>query len=90
MKKITRTRVTTVTCSLCATEMYSRARHDYRLCECGGTAVDGGFDYLKCAYGPKDPPPIIRTRYVNVTRQELHDDWNTRDDRFGFFIKKGV
>jgi hypothetical protein len=90
MKKPTKTRVTTVTCSKCATETYSRTRHDYHLCECGGTMVDGGFDYLRYGSDPGYARPLIRIRYVNATRKELYDDWNTHEEKFGVFVKKGV
>jgi hypothetical protein len=88
MKPI-RTRITTVTCSKCAVEIYSRARHDYHLCFCGSTMVDGGFDYLKYGFGPDDPKPQVRTRYINATRKELYDDWNVGGTKFGFY-KKGA
>jgi len=86
-KKPIKTRVTTVTCGCCADEIYSRAHHDYHLCNCGGTMVDGGFDYLRYGGDPKDPKPLVRTRYINATRRELYDDWNTRGTKFGFFTK---
>ncbi len=88
--KTIKTRVTTVTCGKCAVEIYSRAVHDYHLCYCGGTMVDGGFDYLRYGWGPNDPKPLVRKRYVNATRKELYDDWNTRNDKFGFYKPKGV
>lgn len=83
--KLTRTRVTTVTCSKCAVEIYSRAIHDYHLCYCGKTMVDGGFDYLRYGFPPGDEKPLVRKRYVNATRRELYDDWNTNGGKFGFF-----
>lgn len=81
-KSVVKTRVLTVTCPECKSEMYSRSRHDFHGCSCG-TFVDGGFDYLR--YGGMDLTKIVkRTRYVNATRQELYDDWNNRKDKFGF------
>jgi hypothetical protein len=83
----TKVRVKTVTCPQCQVEIYSRARHDYHSCYCGKTTVDGGFDYLSYGWASKEVLPKVRVRYVNATRQELYDDWNTRKDRFGFLDK---
>lgn len=80
-KSVVRTKVTTVICPNCKSELYSRARHDFHYCKCGDTAVDGGFDYLRVLY---KNVPTQKIRYVNATRQELYDDWNTRQDKFGF------
>lgn len=85
IKKI-RTRVTTVTCPFCHAELFSRARHDYRECPCKKTMVDGGFDYLRFGWDHKGQRPMVRTRYVNVTRATLYDDWNSSKDRYGFII----
>lgn len=87
---MTRTRVTTVTCLKCGAEMYSRARHDFHGCKCG-IYVDGGFDYLRYGgWSNGNEKPTTRVRYVNATRRELYDDWNTRADKFGFIGKKGI
>jgi hypothetical protein len=82
-----RTRVTTVTCSSCAIEIYSRTRHDYRTCYCGNTMIDGGFDYLRYGFPPGKNKPLVRTRYINATREEMYADWASRRDKFGFFTK---
>lgn len=84
----TKIRITTVTCSKCAVEIYSRARHDYHACYCGHTQVYGGFDYPKYGWNPADKKPTTRIRYIAVTRRELYDDWNTGLDKYGFFTKK--
>lgn len=82
IKSAVRTRVTTITCPNCKSEIYSRSRHDFHYCNCGETAVDGGFDYLR--YLAKNIQDVKqKTRYVNATRKELYDDWNTRKDLFG-------
>lgn len=81
-----RTRVMTITCPKCGAEMYSRARHDYHGCNCG-TVVDGGFDYLRYGWPNGAEKPKVRTRYVNASRRELFDDWNTRKDKYGFITK---
>ena len=88
-KNAVRIRVNTVTCPDCKAEFYSRARHDFRTCDCPFNAmVDGGFDYFK--RGGMDLSRLItRIRYVKHTRQELYDDWNHRTNKLGI-ITKGV
>ena len=34
-------------CKKCGDEVWSEHRHDYRQCECGAIAVDGGAEYLR-------------------------------------------
>jgi hypothetical protein len=92
-KKVIRTRVWTVTCPKCNTEMYSRSPHDYRDCGCPfGTMVDGGFaEYIR--YGGQDLSLVkssFHYRFVKATRQELYDDWNLGRDKFGIIPKKGA
>lgn len=89
--KSVKTRVWTITCPGCKTEIYSRARHDYRQCGCPfGTMVDGGFSgYVR--YGGRDVQVLrqsFRHRYVKATKQELYDDWNKQTNKFG--IIKGA
>lgn len=38
-------------CLNCNTEIISRHRHDFKWCECGNLAVDGGKDYIKRSGG---------------------------------------
>lgn len=83
------TRVQTVTCPKCGSEMYSRAQHDYHGCKCG-TVVDGGFSYLRFGWPGGSEKPKTRIRYVNATRRELYDDWNTGANKFGVIDKKGT
>ena len=90
--KPTKTRVWTITCPECHIEMFSRAHHDFRLCGCPfGMMVDGGFSYVR--YGGKDLVPLresFRYRFVKASKQELYDDWNQRQDKFGVIAKKGA
>lgn len=37
----------TVKCKLCNDVIYSKDRHDFVTCSCGGCSVDGGTDYLR-------------------------------------------
>ena len=78
-----RIRVITVTCPVCTSEMYSRARYDYHGCQCG-TFVDGGFDYCRFGWPNGTTKPKQRIRYVGATRRELYEDWRTESNIFGF------
>lgn len=42
-----------VKCLACNEEVESKHRHDFRWCNCGNIAVDGGKDYLKRSGGHK-------------------------------------
>jgi hypothetical protein len=68
-------------CLKCGDRIYSRARHDFRSCECGDIFVDGGFDYMRGGY--KDKPPIDVEIDVDATIKELYDDWNLGRNLFG-------
>jgi hypothetical protein len=89
-----KTRVWTVTCPQCHLEIFSRARHDYRLCGCDNqTMVDGGFaGYVR--YGGNRMMEIkesFRYRFVNATKVELYEDWNYGRNKFGIIAaKKGA
>ena len=41
-------------CVKCGDSPYSANRHDFRHCECGAMAVDGGQDYLRRLGNPDD------------------------------------
>lgn len=47
-------KVNAVYCTLCQTYVRSHTRHDFRWCQCGNVAVDGGRDYLKRVFKDKD------------------------------------
>ncbi len=36
-----------IRCRRCGQEIESRHRHDFRFCECGAVAVDGGREYRR-------------------------------------------
>jgi len=76
------TEVQAIECPVCGYIIYSRARHDFRHCECGVCFIDGGFDCLR--YGGPDLKEIrTHTLEVPLTRQELYDDWNHAQDKYG-------
>lgn len=36
-----------IRCNICLDTIVSRHRHDFKFCECGNIAVDGGDEYLR-------------------------------------------
>lgn len=44
-----------VRCKLCGDVIESRSRHDFRMCSCGKTGVDGGLDYTRRIFFSEDP-----------------------------------
>lgn len=72
-----------VRCKGCGNVLVSRARHDFRTCDCGSISVDGGqTDYLKVSFDPKIGYEHLEVD-LDVTLQELYDDWNKGTDKFG-------
>ena len=76
-------------CKSCNNTIFSRARHDFRVCYCWqkkpineGIAVDGGRSYLRVLTGQNfnGEPVTIET---DLEDWELYDDWNHRKDKWG-------
>lgn len=72
------------TCPRCLTSVYSRTRHDYRWCPCNTIAVDGGLEYTRVVW--KDTLPESHDIEVDATREQLYDDWNSRQDKYGIIL----
>lgn len=52
--------VNAIQCPMCQDVVWSRHRHDFRNCECGAVAIDGGRDYVKvCTFESLPTPRII-------------------------------
>ena len=77
-------------CKKCNHTLFSRARHDFRVCLCWqkkpineGIAVDGGRDYFRLLTGDgfSGEPVTIETELEDW---EFYDDWNQRNDKWGF------
>lgn len=67
----------------CGRILFSRARHDLHRCPCGKSYVDGGFDYIRCGWDPSiSPPPTVEFE-LDVTFEQLYNDWNNVIDKFG-------
>lgn len=87
-------------CPECKQEFYSRAQHDFIYCECKKSALDGGHreSSKKVAIPDKWLPERLiglaisaKTRLieVEVTQEQLYEDWNCSIDKFGWIkIKK--
>lgn len=54
-----------VQCLSCKDIIVSLHRHDFRVCSCGHTFVDGGSDYLRYGTMNKGPEPKV----VNARRK---------------------
>ena len=81
--------VTGVKCARCKEIIYSRARHDFHYCSCGGTYVDGGFEYLKFGHEMDMATPDIIQVDVEADRGGLYDDWNHSVDKYGTIKAEG-
>lgn len=53
-----------VKCARCAEVIVSQHRHDWHLCKCSGTFVDGGRDYLRygCYDGNDKVPEVVEIK----------------------------
>lgn len=79
-------KVNALKCSKCNATIYSRARHDFRRCLCGALAKDGGFDYCKVSYNPDIPYSRVEIE-VDATKEELYEDWGSRENKFGLIVE---
>jgi hypothetical protein len=73
--------VSAIKCPGCGTILFSRARHDFHYCPCGDVSIDGGLDYMKVSF--KATPPDHITIDLDVTAQDLHNDWKHGYDNYG-------
>ena len=77
------TTVTAACCKKCRVWVYSRARHDFNSCPCGGVSVDGGRDYLKLSFDAGTVQPQVKQFVIQATNKELFDDWTHGAYKFG-------
>lgn len=70
--------VTGIQCPLCKEKVWSRHRHDFRYCNCGYCAIDGGREYSRLVYGGSEwaidnaecpSPESVRIRVLKKTIQ---------------------
>lgn len=57
----------TIKCNICGDKIKSMSRHDYKKCECGRIAIDGGDDYMKINYIKYDDFTIIDEDEVEIS-----------------------
>jgi hypothetical protein len=69
-----------IQCPKCLDILYSRARHDFRMCSCDSVYIDGGFEYMR--YGG-DVEPIRLQKRIKADKFQLFDDWDNGQDEFG-------
>jgi hypothetical protein len=78
-------------CPRCHDVIYSRARHDFHSCSCGGVSVDGGFEYMRGLQSIDLPGPVESVKLlVQATKDELYDDWNRRINEYGIIRSEEV
>jgi len=73
--------INAIQCKDCLSVIFSRARHDFRWCECKTVAIDGGQDYTKLVGNANQF--LHLTLEVLATPRQLYDDWNLRRDKWG-------
>ena len=81
--------VRAIHCEECNTTVYSRASEDLRECECGRIRVYGGcMSHFK--YDIKDKKAKYRTIKIDIqaTPNDLYDDYENMEDRFGLIKKE--
>lgn len=72
-------KISAIKCLKCGDKIFSRARHDFHGCGCQDCFIDGGFDYLKIS---GDNFEIVEID-VDVSKEELYNDWNKGIDKHG-------
>lgn len=81
-------KVSAIQCPKCKDIIFSRAHHDYHYCSCGAVSIDGGLHYLRYGWDPSLPRPEPIELDLNLTKQQLYDDWNERRDKYGIIKQK--
>lgn len=51
-------KVSALKCPVCKTVIWSKARHDFRKCDCGKCFIDGGRAYTRMGWEP-DVRPVL-------------------------------
>lgn len=49
-----------IRCKNCGDEIFSYHRHDFKRCNCGSVAIDGGDDYTKVNGNPENIEVIYK------------------------------
>ena len=80
--------VRAVHCEECNTTVYSRASEDLRECQCGRVRVYGGFlsHFKYDIMGKKTKYKTIKME-IQATPEDLYDDYENMEDKFGLVNK---
>lgn len=77
-------KVNCVECPICKEIVYSRSHYDCRKCSCGDTYIDGGFEYTRVGFNPKNgEPKMLLKELKNVTKKQLDKDFNLGINKYG-------
>ena len=81
--------VRAIHCEECNTTVYSRASEDLRECGCGRVRVYGGFlsHFKYDIMGKKTKFKKIKMN-IKATPDDLYDDYETMEDKFGLVEKQ--
>jgi len=74
--------INAVDCRECDTIVFSRTEGDVRSCDCGRIVVSGGQHYFKYDVYT-NPQYEIKKMHIEVTLEDLYDDWDTMKDEYG-------
>lgn len=69
--------------------IYSRAHHDFHWDSKEEIAIDGGFEYKRTCWKDGADFEIVRFE-LNVTKNELYDDWNTNQNKYGWITAQQI
>ena len=85
-----------VYCYKCRHFVYSRARHDYRVCKCwekknySGVAIDGGqSDYFKVSQGSDATIRFLKIE-IDKTEEDLIKDWKENINDLGMIYIENI
>lgn len=74
--------VNAIECKECEDIIYSRDRDDFRQCSCGRVQVSGDQKHFKYYTMPRAAYQKLKIK-VNVSLQEMQDDFESMEDRYG-------
>ena len=63
-------KIAIITCPECKDIVYSQHRHDYRPCNCGAVAIDGGSDYVRVIGSDKYCPVACEVNLLDIYKDE--------------------
>ena len=79
--------VNAIECLNCGDKIFSRTGQDFRQCDCKNVSVEGGLKHFKYNISPLADFAIKKIK-VDLTINELYDDWNSMNDRYGLIKRE--